>query len=98
MRDLMVTDSNFDFHPRRHMLAQHFCHLTDRIHPFRWSLANFSQHHLAVAGSTLWIKLLASFALSRHAHGIAPAKKKAAKKSGKNSKKNKKAKKKSKMQ
>lgn len=34
---------------------------------------------IAVAGSTLWIKLLASFALSRHAHGIAPAKKKAGK-------------------
>lgn len=27
---------------------------------------------IAVAGSTLWIKLLASFALGRHAHGILP--------------------------
>lgn len=25
---------------------------------------------IAIAGSTLWIKLFASFALSRHAHGI----------------------------
>lgn len=28
---------------------------------------------VAIAGSTLWIKLFASFALGRHAHGIAPA-------------------------
>jgi hypothetical protein len=28
---------------------------------------------IAVAGSTLWIKLFASFALSRHAHGIGGA-------------------------
>lgn len=30
---------------------------------------------IAIAGSTLWIKLLASFALSRHAHGIGGARK-----------------------
>ena len=29
---------------------------------------------VAIAGSTLWIKLFASFALGRHAHGIAPVK------------------------
>ena len=34
---------------------------------------------IAVAGSTLWIKLFASFALSRHAHGIGPTNKKAGK-------------------
>ena len=34
---------------------------------------------IMVAGVTLWMKLFASFALSRHAHGIAPAKKKASK-------------------
>jgi hypothetical protein len=34
---------------------------------------------IMVAGVTLWMKLFASFALSRHAHGIAPAKKKAGK-------------------
>lgn len=31
---------------------------------------------IAVAGVTLWCKLLASFALSRQAHGLGPAKKK----------------------
>ena len=31
---------------------------------------------VAIAGSTLWIKLFASFALSRHAHGLGPASKK----------------------
>lgn len=31
---------------------------------------------IAVAGSTLWLKIFASFALSRHAHGlVAPSKK-----------------------
>jgi hypothetical protein len=30
---------------------------------------------IATAGSTLWVKLFASFALSRHAHGIAVKKK-----------------------
>jgi len=34
---------------------------------------------IMVAGVTLWMKLFGSFALSRHAHGIAPAKKKAGK-------------------
>lgn len=29
----------------------------------------------AIAGSTLWIKLFASFALGRHAHGLGPARK-----------------------
>jgi len=33
---------------------------------------------MAVAGVTLWMKLLASFALSRHAHGLGPANKKKA--------------------
>jgi hypothetical protein len=28
---------------------------------------------VAIAGATLWLKLFALFALSRHAHGIAPA-------------------------
>lgn len=32
---------------------------------------------IAVAGSTLWIKLFASFALGRHAHGIGGARKSA---------------------
>ncbi|MEZ5647010.1 MAG: hypothetical protein R3E94_07010 [Burkholderiaceae bacterium] len=31
---------------------------------------------VAIAGSTLWIKLFASFALSRQAHGLGPARKK----------------------
>lgn len=31
---------------------------------------------VAIAGSTLWIKLFASFALSRQAHGLGPALKK----------------------
>lgn len=35
------------------------------------------QAWVAVAGSTLWIKLFASFALSRQAHGLGPKKKKA---------------------
>jgi hypothetical protein len=30
------------------------------------------QSWIAVAGSTLWIKLFASFALSRQAHGLGP--------------------------
>ncbi len=30
---------------------------------------------IAIAGSTLWIKLFASFALSRQAHGLGPARK-----------------------
>jgi ABC-type phosphate transport system permease subunit len=30
---------------------------------------------VAIAGSTLWIKLFASFALGRHAHGIGPGRK-----------------------
>lgn len=34
------------------------------------------QDWVAVAGSTLWIKLFASFALSRQAHGIGPGRKK----------------------
>jgi hypothetical protein len=34
------------------------------------------QDWIAVAGVTLWCKLLASFALSRQAHGLGPAKKK----------------------
>lgn len=34
------------------------------------------QAWIAVAGSTLWLKLFASFALGRHAHGIAPGKRK----------------------
>ncbi|MBW8317734.1 MAG: hypothetical protein K0M67_04945 [Thiobacillus sp.] len=33
---------------------------------------------VAIAGSTLWIKLFASFALGRQAHGLGPAKKKPA--------------------
>lgn len=33
------------------------------------------QAWIAVAGSTLWIKLFASFALSRQAHGLGPKKK-----------------------
>jgi len=35
------------------------------------------QDWIAIAGSTLWIKLFASFALSRQAHGLGPKKKKA---------------------
>jgi len=31
---------------------------------------------VAIAGSTLWIKLFASFALSRQAHGLGPMRKK----------------------
>jgi len=31
-----------------------------------------SEDWIAIAGSTLWIKLLASFALSRQAHGLGP--------------------------
>lgn len=31
---------------------------------------------VAIGGSTLWLKLFASFALSRHAHGIGPARRK----------------------
>jgi hypothetical protein len=33
------------------------------------------QDWIAIAGSTLWIKLFASFALSRQAHGLGPKKK-----------------------
>ena len=33
------------------------------------------QDWIAIAGSTLWIKLSASFALSRQAHGLGPKKK-----------------------
>jgi hypothetical protein len=33
------------------------------------------QDWIAIAGSTLWIKLFASFALSRQAHGLGPGKK-----------------------
>lgn len=33
------------------------------------------QSWIALAGSTLWIKLFASFALSRQAHGLGPKKK-----------------------
>ncbi len=36
------------------------------------------QDWIAVAGSTLWIKLFASFALSRQAHGLGPKTKKKA--------------------
>lgn len=36
------------------------------------------QAWIAVAGSTLWIKLFASFALGRQAHGLGPKKKPAA--------------------
>jgi len=36
------------------------------------------QDWIAIAGSTLWIKLFASFALSRQAHGLGPKKKKKA--------------------
>lgn len=35
------------------------------------------QDWIAIAGSTLWIKLFASFALSRQAHGLGPKNKKA---------------------
>lgn len=35
-----------------------------------------SDDWIATAGVTLWCKLLASFALSRQAHGLGPAKKK----------------------
>ena len=35
------------------------------------------QDWIAIAGSTLWIKLFASFALSRQAHGLGPKSKKA---------------------
>jgi hypothetical protein len=34
-----------------------------------------SEDWIAIAGVTLWIKLLASFALSRQAHGLGPQKK-----------------------
>ena len=34
-----------------------------------------SDDWIAIAGSTLWIKLLASFALSRSAHGLGPSRK-----------------------
>jgi type IV secretory pathway TrbD component len=35
-----------------------------------------SEDWIAVAGVTLWMKLLASFALSRQAHGLGPGRKK----------------------
>lgn len=35
-----------------------------------------AENWIAVAGVTLWVKLFASFALSRQAHGLGPAKKK----------------------
>ena len=34
-----------------------------------------SEDWVAIAGVTLWVKLLASFALGRQAHGLGPAKK-----------------------
>lgn len=37
-----------------------------------------SEDWIAMAGITLWVKLFASFALGRQAHGLAPAKKKPA--------------------
>lgn len=37
---------------------------------------------VAIAGSTLWMKLFLSFALGRHAHGIPPAKPKASRVDG----------------
>jgi hypothetical protein len=37
-----------------------------------------SDQWIAVAGITLWVKLFASFALSRQAHGLGPANKKPA--------------------
>jgi len=37
---------------------------------------------VAIAGSTLWIKLFASFALSRQAHGLGPGRKKKAEDKG----------------
>ena len=40
-----------------------------------------SEDWIAIAGSTLWIKLLASFALSRQAHGLGPRFKNKAKRS-----------------
>ena len=36
------------------------------------------QTWVAIAGSTLWIKLFMSFALGRQAHGLGPARRKAA--------------------
>lgn len=36
-----------------------------------------SEDWIAIAGVTLWIKLLGSFALGRQAHGLGPAKRKA---------------------
>jgi len=41
-----------------------------------------SEDWIAIAGSTLWIKLFASFALSRQAHGLGPKKKAKAKQGG----------------
>lgn len=38
-----------------------------------------SEDWIAIAGSTLWIKLFASFALSRQAHGLGPKSKNKAK-------------------
>jgi hypothetical protein len=35
-----------------------------------------SEDWIAIAGVTLWVKLLASFALGRQAHGLGPAKRK----------------------
>ncbi len=35
-----------------------------------------SENWIAIAGVTLWVKLLASFALGRQAHGLGPAKRK----------------------
>jgi type IV secretory pathway TrbD component len=37
-----------------------------------------SEDWVAIAGITLWVKLFASFALGRQAHGLGPAKKKPA--------------------
>lgn len=37
-----------------------------------------SEDWVAIAGITLWVKLFASFALSRQAHGLGPRKKKPA--------------------
>lgn len=36
-----------------------------------------SENWIAIAGVTLWVKLFASFALGRQAHGLGPAKRKA---------------------
>lgn len=41
-----------------------------------------SEDWIAIAGVTLWIKLLASFALGRQAHGLGPAKAKTKAKGG----------------